>query len=47
MDNVSIHHVEEVTDLIKVQAGAAICHLNYSPHLNTVEVASQKHNETK
>ena len=38
MDNASIHHVEEVTDLIEVQAGAKVCYLPpYSPDLNPVE----------
>ena len=35
MDNASIHHVEEVRDLIEVQAGARL--LPYSPDLMPVE----------
>ena len=38
MDNASIHHVEEVSDLIEGQAGAKLCYLPpYSPDLNPVE----------
>ena len=38
MDNASIHHVEEVTDLIETQAGAKLCFLPpYSPDLMPVE----------
>ena len=38
MDNASIHHVEEVSDLIEGQAGARLCYLPpYSPDLNPVE----------
>ena len=38
MDNASIHHVEEVTDLIETQAGARLCFLPpYSPDLMPVE----------
>lgn len=38
MDNASIHHVQEVTDLIEGQAGAKLCFLPpYSPDLNPVE----------
>ena len=38
MDNASIHHVEEVIDLIEIQAGARLCFLPpYSPDLNPAE----------
>ena len=38
MDNASIHHVEEVIDLIETQAGAQVMFLPpYSPDLNPVE----------
>lgn len=38
MDNASIHHVDEVTDLIETQAGAKLCFLPpYSPDLMPVE----------
>ncbi len=38
MDNASIHHVEGVTDLIEVQAGAWLILLPpYSPDLNPIE----------
>ena len=38
MDNASIHHVEEVIDLIETQAGAKLCFLPpYSPDLTPVE----------
>ena len=38
MDNASIHHVEEVVDLIKYQAGAKVCFLPpYSPDLMPAE----------
>jgi transposase len=38
MDNASIHHVEEVSNLIEGQAGAKLCYLPpYSPDLNPVE----------
>ena len=38
MDNASIHHVEEVRDLIEVQAGAKLLFLPpYSPDLNSAE----------
>lgn len=38
MDNASIHHVNEVIDLIEVQAGAKLLFLPpYSPDLNPVE----------
>ena len=34
MDNASIHHVDEIADLIETQAGAKICYLPpYSPDL--------------
>ena len=51
MDNASIHHVQEVVDLIESQAGAKVCFLPpYSPDLIPAEgVLSQvksllKHN---
>ena len=38
IDNASIHHVEEVSDLIEGKAGARLCYLPpYSPDLNPVE----------
>ena len=38
MDNASIHHVEEVSNLIEGQAGTKLCYLPpYSPDLNPVE----------
>ena len=38
MDNASIHHVEEVINLIEIQAGARVLFLPpYSPDLNPVE----------
>ena len=38
MDNASIHHVDEVVDLIETQVGARVCFLSpYSPDLNPVE----------
>ena len=38
MDNASIHHIEEVTDLIETQAGARLIFLPpYSPDLMPVE----------
>ena len=38
MDNASIHHVDEVVDLIETQVGARVCFLPpYSPDLNPVE----------
>jgi len=38
MDNASIHHVDEVTDLIEAQANARLCFLPpYSPDLMPVE----------
>lgn len=38
MDNASIHHVEEIANLIETQAGAKLCYLPpYSPDLNPVE----------
>ena len=40
MDNASIHHVQEVSDLIEGQAGARLCFLPpYSPDLNPCEGA--------
>ena len=38
MDNTSIHHVEEIADLIETQAGAKLCYLPpHSPNLDPVE----------
>lgn len=38
MDNASIHHVQEVEDLIETQAGSKLCYLPpYSPDLNPAE----------
>ena len=38
MDNASIHHVDEIHDLIVTQAGARLCYLPpYSPDLNPAE----------
>ena len=38
MDNASIHHVDEVSNLIETQAGARLCYLPpYSPDLNPAE----------
>ena len=38
MDNASIHHVDEVIDLIETQAGAKVCFLPpYFPDLNPAE----------
>ena len=38
MDNASIHHVQEVSDLIETQAGAKLHYLPpYSPDLNPTE----------
>lgn len=38
MDNASIHHVQEVAELIEVKAGARLLFLPpYSPDLNPVE----------
>ena len=38
MDNASIHHVDEVAELIESQAGAKVCYLPpYSPDLMPVE----------
>ena len=38
MDNASIHHVDQVVDLIERQAGAKVCFLPpYSPDLNPAE----------
>ena len=38
MDNASIHHVDQVVDLIERQAGAKLCFLPpYSPDLNPAE----------
>ena len=38
MDNASIHHVDEIADLIETQAGAKLCYLPpYSPDLNPAE----------
>lgn len=38
MDNASIHHVDEVSNLIEQQAGARLCFLPpYSPDLNPCE----------
>ena len=38
LDNASIHHVQDVEDLIVTQAGSRICYLPpYSPDLNPVE----------
>lgn len=38
LDNASIHHVQEVRDLIETQAGSKICYLPpYSPDLNPAE----------
>ena len=38
MDNASIHHVDEIADLIETQAEAKLCYLPpYSPDLNPVE----------
>ena len=49
MDNASIHHVQEISDLIETQAGARLCYLPpYSPDLNPVEgVFSQAKNIMK
>ena len=49
LDNASIHHVEEVRDLIETQAGSRICYLPpYSPDLNPAEgVFSQVKNIMK
>ena len=38
MDNASIHHVDEIADLIETQAGAKLRYLPpYSPDLNPAE----------
>ena len=38
LDNASIHHVQEVRDLVETQAGSKICYLPpYSPDLNPAE----------
>ena len=38
MDNASIHHVDEIADLIETQTGAKLCYLPpYSPDLNPIE----------
>ena len=38
MDNATIHHVDEVVDLVERQAGAKLCFLPpYSPDLNPAE----------
>jgi transposase len=38
LDNASIHHVQEVEDLIVTHAGSRICYLPpYSPDLNPAE----------
>ena len=38
MDNASVHHVDEVADLVEGQAGARLCYLPpYSPDLNPCE----------
>ena len=43
MDNASIHHVDEVTDLIETQANAKLCFLPpYSPDLMPVEIVFSK-----
>ena len=49
MDNASIHHVQEISDIIEAQAGAKLCYLPpYSPDLNPVEgVFSQAKNIMK
>lgn len=49
MDNASIHHVQEISDIIEAQAGAELCYLPpYSPDLNLVEgVFSQAKNIMK
>jgi len=51
MDNASIHHVQEVSDLIETQAGARLHYLPpYSPDLNPAERGvqpNQVHNETE
>ena len=49
MDNASIHHIQDVSDLIETQAGARLCYLPpYSPDLNPVEgIFSQAKNIMK
>ena len=38
MDNATIHHIDEVSDLVEGHAGAKLCYLPpYSPDLNPVE----------
>ena len=38
LDNASIHHIQEVSDIIETQAGSRICYLPpYSPDLNPAE----------
>ena len=36
MDNASIHHVEEVIDLIEIQAGAKLCFFHHTPQTLTL-----------
>ena len=43
MDNASIHHVDEVTDLIEIQTNARLCFLPpYSPDLMPAEQVFSK-----
>ena len=47
MDNASVHHVQEVVDLIESRAGAHVCFLpSYLPDLNPVEGVFSKESKS-